>query len=145
LGFISAAQSNLFIHLPEQHATCNGGLHAYQATFFVQNGELFLYTPEGKHAQKVYVDRSGMGQGNLGYVTGKATLPRYAETVGWTADGDYLSFNGSGLLACPNSTDGAWSVWVSIGVEKPAGQEGCLGFNPRVLPVDNPLQCTYTE
>jgi hypothetical protein len=145
-GQVSAAQSNIFIHLPEQNATCKGDYDATQATFYISNDkELFLYTPKGQPAQKVYVDRSGMGQGNVGYATGNEVLPRYAETKGWINDGSYLSFNGSGLLACPNSIDGAWSVWVSVLVDKPGNQEGCLGFNPRILPVDKPTECTYTH
>ncbi|KAI9149041.1 Cell wall protein phiA [Paramyrothecium foliicola] len=143
-GQVSAAQSNLFIHLPDQHATCKGKPQN-EATFYVKDGELFLYTPPKAPKQKVYVDRSGMGQGNLGYLTGDQGLPRNGETKGWKVENDYISFNGAGLLACPNSIDDAWSIWVSVGNDKPAGLEGCLGFNPRVIPLDKPVKCSYTK
>jgi hypothetical protein len=144
-GQVSAAQSNLFINLPHQHAVCKGAAQE-GATFYIKDGELFLYTPGGKPAQKVYVDRSGMGQGNLGYLTGNEGLPRYGETKGWKKDeSNFLSFNGAGLLACPNSIDNAWNIWVSVGIAKPAGQEGCLGFTPMAVPLDKPVACSYTK
>lgn len=59
-GKISAAQSNLFLHLPSQNATCNSQ-PKYDATFYIKDTELFLYTPPNAPSQKVYVDRSGMG------------------------------------------------------------------------------------
>ena len=143
-GQVSAAQSNLFIHLPDQHAVCKGPEQS-AATFYIKDGELFLYTPDGKPAQKVFVDRSGMGQGNIGYVTGKGGLPRYAETKGWKITDEYLSFDGAGLIGCPNSIDGAWSVWVDVGIANPGYSEGCLGFSARTIPLTKPVKCTYTN
>jgi hypothetical protein len=144
-GQLSAAQSSVFIHLPKQHAVCKGKSQD-GAVFYIKDGELFLYTPDGKPAQKVWVDRSGMGQGNLGYLTGDGFLPRYGETKGWKKDeNNFLSFNGAGLLACPNSIDNAWNIWVSVGIAKPAGQEGCLGFTPMAVPLDKPVACSYTK
>ncbi|KAH7327770.1 hypothetical protein B0I35DRAFT_415700 [Stachybotrys elegans] len=141
-GQVSAAQSNLFIHLPDQHAVCKGPEQS-AATFYIKDGELFLYTPSGKPAQKMFVDRSGMGQGKLGYVTGNAGLPRYAETKGWKITDQYLSFNGAGLIACP-SIDDAWNIWVDVGIANPGYSEGCLGFSARTVPISKPVKCTYT-
>lgn len=67
------------------------------------------------------------------------------ELKGWALDkDDNLTFNGSGLLACPNTADGSWYVWVNAGVDKPAGQEGCLGFVARTITINEPVQCTYS-
>ncbi|KEY68286.1 hypothetical protein S7711_07038 [Stachybotrys chartarum IBT 7711] len=145
-GQVSAARSNLFIHLPDQHAQCRGGDRPTGATLYIKDQELFLLTPPGKPVQKIYVDRSGMGQGYLGYTTGQETLPRYAETRGWqVGENNILNFNGTGLIACPNSMDGAWSIWAFIGIDRPAGQEGCLGFSPMIIPDTEALKCQYTQ
>ncbi len=56
-----------------------------------------------------------------------------------------LTLDGAGFIACPGSIDDSWSVWVSAGVEKPAGQEGCLGFSARAVEVKDPNSCSYTS
>lgn len=86
------------------------------------------------------------GQGNLGYTTGAQPPPRNGERTGWVLDevGD-LTLNGAGFIACPNSIDGAWSLWVSAGVNQPGGNEGCLSISARATEVKNPDSCVYTS
>ena len=59
----------------------------------------------------------------------------------------YLYFDDAGLIACPNSIDGAWSVWVSVGIANPAGNSDCTPFAPKVVEVAEGSQvgCLYTE
>ncbi|KAF2106887.1 hypothetical protein BDV96DRAFT_470421, partial [Lophiotrema nucula] len=146
---ISAAYSSLFLNLVNESATCDADTSGY-ANLYVKDTELYLYT--GTEApQKVFVDRSGMGQGKIGYVTGaNATLGKNWETKGWrvddwpneTFDGS-LTFNGTSLQACPGGIDGGWSIWLAI-VEKPGFIEGCLGFTAAVTEIEDPIACQYT-
>ncbi|ROT36376.1 hypothetical protein SODALDRAFT_325724 [Sodiomyces alkalinus F11] len=140
----SAARNSLFLNLPEQNATCTDGPAPSGAIFTLIDGNLYLYA-EPEPYQQIFVDRSGMGQGIVGYTTGDQPLPRNAEREGWELDANNnLSFKGTGLLACPNSIDGAWRIWLSVGIGKPAGQEGCLGFSPRAIELTEPQSCEYT-
>ena len=59
-------------------------------------------------------------------------------------DNDNLTFNGAGLLACPSTVDDSWYIWVSAGIDKPAGQEGCVGFTARTDTNADPVKCTYS-
>ncbi|OAQ68101.1 hypothetical protein VFPPC_13621 [Pochonia chlamydosporia 170] len=137
---LSASRGSFFLNLPKQNAQCKGDNN--RATLYLQGSKLFLYSDEAK-PQQVFVDRSGMGQGKIGYLTDVATLPRYGELEGWSITGDgNLVFHGKILQACPNSIDGAWSVWAGE-VVNPAGNKGCLGFSPRKLPNDKPVSCVY--
>lgn len=139
----SAAKGSLFLNLPSQGASCDKDTNS--ATFYLDDGALYLYAASAT-PQQIYVDRSGMGQGNVGYTTGAQPPPRNGERDGWVLDdaGD-LTLDGAGFIACPNSIDGAWSVWISAGVEKPAGQEGCLGFSARATEIEDPISCSYTS
>ncbi|KAG8158080.1 hypothetical protein KVR01_011841 [Diaporthe batatas] len=141
----SAEQGGLGLNVKEQGATCSNGAEREYATFFLSQGELNLYTP-GNVTQKLYVDRSGMGQGVLGYTTspGGYGPGRNSETKGWVIDqyGD-LTFAGAGFLACP-SFDGAYSVWVSAGVAAPGGISNCTGIAVRTTVANEPVACTYS-
>ncbi|KAI0098017.1 hypothetical protein GGR51DRAFT_539020 [Nemania sp. FL0031] len=146
----SAALSSIFLNLPAQNATCDNGstpTTADSATFTLsEDGALYLYAASAT-PQQLYVDRSGMGQGKLGYTTGAQPAPRNGERTAFAIDeyGD-LSFNGAGFIACPNSIDGAWSVWVDAGVANPAGNSGCLGLSARTVKIaDTPNSCLYTQ
>ncbi|KAF3054863.1 hypothetical protein GL218_07730 [Daldinia childiae] len=142
-GF-EAAKGSLFLKLPSQNASCDAGPADY-ATFYLKDGGLYLYAASAT-PQQLYADRSGMGQGKLGYTTGAQPAPRNGERTTFALDeSNDLTLNGAGFLACPNSIDGAWSVWVSAGVDQPAGNEGCLGFSARAVEVSNPNGCLYTE
>ncbi|KAI0839364.1 cell wall protein PhiA [Hypoxylon sp. FL0890] len=139
-----AAKSSLFLNLPSQNASCDAGTADY-ATFYLQDGGLYLYAASAT-PQQLYVDRSGMGQGKLGYTTGAQPPPRNGERESFELDeNNDLTFNGAGFLACPNSVDNAWSVWVSAGVDQPGGNEGCLGISVRAVEIAEPNGCLYTE
>jgi hypothetical protein len=165
-GQVSAAKGNYFLGLPKQNAVCEGK-NPDAAVFYIQDSQLYLYTPKTKAVQKAYVDRSGMGkhfhvplvksflngyadnivgQGKLGYISGDQSPPRNGELKGWKVDKDnYLTFNGASLIACPKSIDNAWSIWVSAGVSQPGGNSGCLGFSSLTVPLDKPVKCSYTK
>lgn len=166
-GSFSAAESNIYINYPKgkQGATCKGDAEGL-ATFSLKDGGLFLYNKDTKQQQQVFVDRSGMGkswikrerkrvaanviigQGKIGYISKGQHPPRNSELKGWTSekngDYDYLQFDGASLLACPAATKGAYSVWLSAGVENPGGNKGCLGLSAMVQPDDKPVSCKYT-
>ncbi|OBT60615.1 hypothetical protein VE03_10866 [Pseudogymnoascus sp. 23342-1-I1] len=59
LASFSATHSNLFLYLPHQNASCEGK-HSNCATFYIEQGSLFLYSKDGE-TQEIFVDRSGMG------------------------------------------------------------------------------------
>ncbi|KAF6790027.1 cell wall protein [Colletotrichum sojae] len=143
-----AALSSVFLQLPSQNATCDDReavAASEAATFYLQDGGLYLYAASAT-PQQLYADRSGMGQGKLGYTTGAQPAPRNAERTGWVVDsfGD-LTLDGAGFLACPDSIEGSWSVWVSAGVAQPAGNADCLGVSVRAVQVSEPNSCSYTS
>ncbi|PKS12415.1 hypothetical protein jhhlp_000621 [Lomentospora prolificans] len=141
----NAALSSVFLRLPEQNATCNSESDG-SATFYLKDGGLYLYDDNSADPQQLFVDRSGMGQGKFGYTTGSQAAPRNSERETFELDEyDDLTFNGAGFLACPSSIGGAFSVWVSAGVENPGGNEGCLGMSVRAVKNDDPNSCVYTQ
>ena len=85
------------------------------------------------------------GQGKIGYTTGAQPGPRNGERTGWSIKNGHLQFAGNNLIACPNSIDGAWSIWAPAGIANPAGNENCVGIAARVEEVSNPNGCLYTE
>ncbi|KPM45369.1 hypothetical protein AK830_g1179 [Neonectria ditissima] len=141
---IQAAKSNIFLQLPHQKAVCE---HRSDnaATFKLVGGELFLYREAGPH-QQLYVDRSGMGQGKLGYTTGSQSAPRNAERKGWKIEkGGILGFKGNSFVACPHSIDNSWSVWIYNGIKNPGGNKGCLDFIAQTATIKDPNSCKYTQ
>lgn len=143
---LSAAHSSIFVNLPSQNSSCDADIVQTYATFTINNGELDLYTTFGP-AQKLYVDRSGMGQGKLGYTTDPEIAPTNSERTGWAIRDGYLYFGDAGLIACPDSIDKSWSVWVSVGLENPAGNVDCIPFAPSVseVPQGTQVGCSYTS
>ncbi|KAM0551735.1 hypothetical protein ACHAPJ_008302 [Fusarium lateritium] len=143
-GF-NAAKSSLFLELPQQGATCDTQADSFATFRLTKETELYLYSTENP-PQKIYVDRSGMGQGKVGYVTGAEPPPKNAETKGWKIDeSGNLTLDGAGFIACPHSIEGAWSVWVSAGVANPGGNKKCLGFSAQVSEATDPKSCLYTS
>ncbi|KAL3446369.1 hypothetical protein BJX65DRAFT_279460 [Aspergillus insuetus] len=139
-GF-NAALRSIFAGLPSQNATCDGTDDGY-ATFYLKDGALFLYGP---NEQQLYVDRSGMGQGKIGYTVNGESGPRNGERTGWAINEDnHLQFDGSDLIACPNSIDGAYSIWASAGIDNPAGNSNCVGIAARVEKEAEPTSCSYS-
>ncbi|KAL6837282.1 hypothetical protein V8C43DRAFT_308318 [Trichoderma afarasin] len=141
---MSAAKSGLYLNFPLQNATCKGESSGH-ATFYIANEELVLYSCE-QEKQKVFVDRSGMGQGIVGFLTGSQSLPRYGELKGWRVDKDKnLFFKDAGLIACPVSLDGSWRIWLGLGFQTPGGNTGCLGMSARTLDNNKPVSCRYRQ
>ncbi|KXG53356.1 uncharacterized protein PGRI_004060 [Penicillium griseofulvum] len=139
----NAAQSSLFAGLPNQGASC-ARPKEQQATFYINDGALYLYDKSAT-PQEIYVDRSGMGQGKIGYTTGAQPTPKNSERKGWAEKDGHLQFDGSDLIACPNSIDGAWSIWASAGIANPAGNSNCVGIAARVVETTDPNGCLYTQ
>ncbi|KAL3419059.1 cell wall protein [Phlyctema vagabunda] len=141
-GF-SAANSSIFAALPNQGASCDVQGQNF-ATFYLEGTALYLYAASAT-PQQLYVDRSGMGQGKLGYTTGAQPTPRNAERDGFALVDGSLVFDNAGLIACPNSIDGAWSIWVSAGNDNPAGNSDCVGIGARAIETEEPVGCYYTS
>ncbi|KAF4977436.1 hypothetical protein FDECE_18356 [Fusarium decemcellulare] len=140
----AAAESSIFLGLSDQGASCDEGKKQDAATFYLKNGELFLYKTDNP-PQQVYADRSGMGQGRVGYITGAQPPPRNAELTGWEIDSDEnITLEGASLKACLGAND-AWVVWVSVGSANPPGYDECLGFTARTGYIENPVSCLYTQ
>lgn len=159
----NAAKSSIFAGLRSQNASC-ARPKEQDATFYIQDGALYLYDKSAT-PQEIFVDRSGMGmstiletsvgpdtdrfknegQGIIGYTTGAQPAPRNSERKGWAIKNGHLQFAGEDFIACPNSIDGAWSIWASAGVANPGGNENCVGIAARVEKTSNPNPCHYTE
>ena len=143
---VQAKQSSFTINSPSQGASCAGETNS--ATFFLSGeGELFLNT--AKPSQQAFMDRSGMGQGKLGYTTGAQPAVKNAERTGFTLDANnnLVIKNGeqsTGFVACPNALGGGYSVWVA-GSLLPGGNAGCLGFTARAVKAENPVYCSYSQ
>lgn len=173
-GF-SAAKNSVFLDLPSQNATCadgpeekatfflrDGGLYLYgdvatEQQLYADRSGMGTSTPFISPSscfcplacltrQALIMFSRRIGQGKFGYTTGMEPPPRNAEETGWVLDeANDLSLNGTGLIACPNSIDGAWSVWVDAGVDQPAGNSDCVGFSARAVQIDEPNSCLYTS
>ncbi|KAM5443843.1 hypothetical protein MferCBS31731_001089 [Microsporum ferrugineum] len=147
-GRVDASQSNIFLNYGDQGAICRvkpGCQKPSDAIFYLKDSILYLYTGSNP-TQKVFLDRSGFGQGKMGYLTGDGPLPPRFEVEGWTIDqSGNLSFKGKGLLACPSSDPHItfWTVWVDAGIINPGGNMGCLGFSARTVPT-KPVPCKYS-
>ncbi|KAL4863358.1 hypothetical protein BDV12DRAFT_177639 [Aspergillus spectabilis] len=142
-GF-NAALRSIFAGLPSQNATCDGSDDGF-ASFYIKDKALYLYGPSDA-SQQIFVDRSGMGQGKIGYTVGDESGPRNGERTGWAINTqNHLQFDGSDLIACPNSIDGAYSIWASAGVANPAGNQDCVGIAARVEKDTTPVPCTYSS
>ncbi|KND92155.1 hypothetical protein TOPH_03119 [Tolypocladium ophioglossoides CBS 100239] len=141
---VSAARSSIFLNLKDQGAECKGDSYN-RATFYLKDGGLFLYSKGGKR-QQIFVDRSGMGQGKMGYLTDNTYPPPHFELTGWTIDKyEDLNFKGISLLACPGSFQDAWSVWVVTDNLTPGGNKGCLGIISRTISITKPVSCEYSQ
>lgn len=127
----------------EQNASC--AVKNDYATFFLQDGGMYLYA-ESATPQQLYVDRSGMGQGKVGYTTGAEPAPRNGERTGFAFDAsNYLQFDGSSFSACPTGLgDGSYSIWASSGTTI-AGLQNCTGLALRRVDIAEPVSCLYTS
>lgn len=142
LSSFNAAKSSIFAGLTGQNATCD--TESTSATFYIQDEGLFLYAASAT-PQQLFVDRSGMGQGKLGYTTGAQPAPTNSERTGFAITNGSLTFDGAGFIACPNSIAGSHSIWVSAGIENPAGNQNCTTIGATVIEATTPVSCIYTE
>ena len=146
---LQATNGRFALKVKNQGASCDRGLTENEVTFNINKfGELNLYTFQT--AQKAYVDRSGMGQGILGYATYADkgwNLPKNAETKGWkiAKNGD-LTFDGKGFVACPNSkkAGGSYTLWADVGIKNPGGNKNCAPITVRTTKDKNPVACVYS-
>ncbi|KAI5293818.1 hypothetical protein KEM52_005170 [Ascosphaera acerosa] len=139
----AATLNRLVAGTQHQNASCDRGEDNNSATFYINDGSLYLFARSAT-PQEAWVDRSGMGQGIMGYTTGAQPPPRNAERKGWSIDeNDHLLFGGNSFMACPG-TDG-WNLWADTGNPKPGYQDDCVGIAARVLPNDNPVSCLYSQ
>ncbi|KAF9771798.1 hypothetical protein IL306_010544 [Fusarium sp. DS 682] len=147
-NYLQAAEDHISLKLKKQGASCDRGVKTNEATFLLSGDELYLYKTDNP-PQQLYVDRSGMGQGLLGYTTGVQGIPRNGERKGFKINKDgILQFDGSDFIACPNGKDlekTSWSVWINAGVANPGWSENCLGFSVKAAKVDKPVGCQYTN
>ncbi|KAK1962367.1 cell wall protein PhiA [Colletotrichum sublineola] len=148
LQYFQAAKGSIFVGLPQQNASCDnpaGQPTEQEATFTLSaDGSLWLFNGQ-EEPQTIFVDRSGMGQGKLGYTTGAQPMVRNGERTGWTIDKeDYVSLQGSKFIACPNSIEGSWSVWVDAGIANPGWNKGCVPISARAVDIPNPVACEYS-
>ncbi|KAF3004832.1 hypothetical protein E8E13_004296 [Curvularia kusanoi] len=143
---VQAKGQHFKINDPAQNASCAGETNT--ATFYLtEDGELFLNT--AKPSQQAYVNRSGMGQGIMGYTTGVQPVPKNSEQKGFALDeNNNLVFKdqnqSTGFVACPNALGGGYSVWLAVQTN-PGGNEGCLGFTARAIKEEKPVYCSYSQ
>lgn len=143
---VQAANSGLLINTPAQNASCSEPTD--YASFQLFNGNLYLYTQNPP--QQIFVDRSGMGQGLIGYTTGAQPIGRNQERTSFAINDDNQlvfrdqSGRDTGLLACPNASPAGWSVWLA-GVDNPGGNSGCVGFGALAVKSNEPVFCSYTS
>ncbi|KAF7592525.1 hypothetical protein BBP40_012748 [Aspergillus hancockii] len=138
----NAAKGSIFAGLKDQGASC-ARPNEQSATFVINDGVLSLYDKSAT-PQDIYVDRSGMGQGKIGYTTGAQPAPKNAERKGWAIQDGHLQFDGSSLIACP-SIEGSYSIWASAGIANPGGNENCIGIAAHVVETKDPNGCSYTS
>ena len=141
---IQAAARGLFVGLPKQNSTCDIERDTNYATFYIEDGELNLHAASA-YPQTIFVDRSGMGQGIVGYVSGAEPVVRNGEKKGWALnENNEIHFDGVGLQACPGAIDGAWRIWLA-GSSNPAGYQNCTGVAAVAYKTDKPISCLYTQ
>ncbi|EDU45783.1 hypothetical protein PtrSN002B_006495 [Pyrenophora tritici-repentis] len=148
-GNMQAANSRLYINAPKQNETNCGDEHNYATFQLGQNGTLNLFT-EAPY-QSVYVDRSGMAQGAIGFTTGAQPGPKYAQYDGWSITKDsILTYTTNDIFkdqlnfqACPNAVGGGYAVWLG-GNFDPAGQKDCIPFSGLAVKKPEDLRCHYS-
>jgi hypothetical protein len=144
--YLQASENGLFLKLKDQGASCDRGVKADAATFSIdkKTGEVLLYSTSNPR-QQLFTDRSGMGQGVLQYRTGAQPLCTRCEQTKWAINKDgQLQYDGTDFRACPQE-DGSYSVFVSAGVDNPAGNKDCIPFTLTTSKVDKPVGCLYTQ
>ncbi|KAK7959452.1 uncharacterized protein PG986_004306 [Apiospora aurea] len=141
----SASSRGIFNYGQAQDAACDKGVKEEYATFHLNDkSELFLFNNGQNPPQQLYVDRSGMGQGIMGYTTGVEPAPRNAERTGFSIEDGHLKFDGSDFQACPGYAEGAYKIWVA-GATNPGGNSNCTAVAARVQTISEPVGCLYSQ
>jgi hypothetical protein len=157
-GNVQAKDGGLVINAPDQNnKTCavNGdrdtvvnGIN-YASFSIAEDNSVYLYT--FNPPLRLYVDRSGMGQGVVRYTTGVQPIgPNQERGPFKIDDSGNLVFaaggvNGDqGFQACPGAADGSYEIWLA-GVSNPAGLQGCEGFIMKALKEDETKKCLYSS
>ncbi|KAH4119326.1 hypothetical protein HBH47_126570 [Parastagonospora nodorum] len=158
-GAVQAREGSLVINSPDQNnKTCivNGdrdnttsGINYASFSLDQETGSVNIYT--FNPPLQLYVDRSGMGNGNVRYTTGVEPIGKNQERGPFKINDDgNLVFAAGGLSgdigfqACPGAVGGGWKIWLS-GVDKPAGSEGCTPFTMKALKETEPKKCLYSS
>jgi hypothetical protein len=158
-GNVQAREGSLVINSPDQNnKTCaiNGdrenttnGINYATFSLDEENGSVYLYT--FNPPLQLYVDRSGMGNGNVQYTTGVQPIGKNQERGPFKIndDGDLVFAAGGltgdvGFQACPGAVGGGWKIWLN-GVDKPAGSEGCTPFTMKALKESETMKCLYSS
>lgn len=139
---VSAGLGKLWLKRTPQGAVCDKP--SERAFLDIVDGAGFLYSRPVPQGQQLWVDRSGMGQGNLGFTTGGQAIPRNGERTGFGISGGHFQFDGKDFIACP-SVNGTYGLYVDVGIENPAGNKDCLPVALRVTNETDPIACYYTE
>ncbi|KAH8724541.1 hypothetical protein GQ44DRAFT_617694 [Phaeosphaeriaceae sp. PMI808] len=143
---VQALESRYVIGAPAQGASCGPEPKEWASFGLTPEGDLYLYSPNPP--LQAYVDRSGMGQGFLGYTTGVQPIGHNQRRGPFKIDENdnlvYMSGNDSvGFQACPGGVGGGWTIWMA-GEINPGGHKDCLGFTARVQWEANATKCSYT-
>jgi hypothetical protein len=151
---VQAKNGGFVIGSPSQNSSCAvGGTQTIlpdvnYASFSIDtsDGGLYLYTDNPPH--QAFVDRSGMGQGVIGYTTGVQPIGKNQQrgpwkitdenNLMWGPDGDV------GFQACPDALGGGYSLWLA-GAVNPGGNKDCVGVNVKAIKEDQPIKCLYTS
>jgi hypothetical protein len=143
---IQAKDSVFRLAAPSQNSSCADESVNY-ATFTLEEetGNLYLYTDNPPH--QAYVDRSGMGQGFIGYTTGVQPIGRNQQRGPFKIDDEgnvvFDAAQGAqGFQACPNALGGGFSVWLA-GDVNPGGEKDCVGFTAKAMKQGQPVKCLY--
>ncbi|KAK3196557.1 hypothetical protein K4F52_000439 [Lecanicillium sp. MT-2017a] len=145
LSPVAATSGNLLLNQDDQDARCDTPGQA-GATFSLVGDNLYLYSTPDLPQQQVYVDRSGMGQGKVGFGNKDDSLPRNGEYAGWKIEDGHLTFDGKeAFVACPGGEDGSpQTIWFDAnGDGAPAGQKDCQGFSFVTREQKDPVSCAY--
>ncbi|CAA9965136.1 hypothetical protein CFE70_009150 [Pyrenophora teres f. teres 0-1] len=154
---VQAAEGGLVINRPDQsNKTCavNGDrenvvndINYASFTLNEEDGTVNIYT--FNPPLQLYVDRSGMGQGNVRYTTGVQPIGKNQQRGPFKINdrGDLVFDDPTGEVgfrACPGARGGGWKIWLSD-VEKPAGMEGCVPVSLKASKEDPTYKCTYSS
>ncbi|RGP75031.1 cell wall [Fusarium longipes] len=145
--YLQAADGGLSLKLKDQGASCDAGVKEDAATFTLntKTKEMLLYSRSNPR-QQVYTDRSGMGQGLIGYRTGAQPLCTRCEQDKWSInENNFLQYDDrDNFIACPRD-DGSYSVWASAGVDNPGWNKDCVSITFAISEVKKPVGCLYTQ